>query len=57
MEWVVQQGTPEWIQLFIYAKMDTAAADNTIGIIATVLAANPKVKKFLESYRHLVHSK
>jgi hypothetical protein len=41
----------------VYAKLDTASADNTLGILAATLAANPKVKKFLESYRKLVGQK
>lgn len=57
MDWVVEKSDPEWIQLFIHAKLDTAAADNSIGIIAATLAGNPKVKKFLESYRKLVSEK
>ena len=57
MEWVVDKGTPEWIQLFIHAKLDTMAADNSQGILATVLASNPKVKKFLDSYRRLLDKK
>ncbi len=57
MEWVVEKSDPEWIQLFIHAKLDTAAADNSIGILAATLASNPKVKKFLESYRKLVSEK
>jgi MoxR-like ATPase len=57
LAWIVDRADPEWIQLFIHAKLDTAAADNTTGIIATVLAANPKVKKFLESYRRLLLEK
>ena len=54
LEWVSAKADPEWIQLFIHAKLDTAAADNSIGTLAATLAANPKVKKFLESYRKLL---
>jgi MoxR-like ATPase len=57
LDWVVEKADAEWIQLFVYAKLDTASADNTLGILAATLAANPKVKKFLESYRKLVGQK
>lgn len=57
LEWVVENADAEWIQLFVYAKLDTAAADNTMGILATTLSANVKVKKFLDSYRKLVARK
>lgn len=57
LDWVVDKTDPEWIQLFIHAKLDTAAADNSLGIIAATLAANPKVKKFLEAYRKLLAAK
>jgi hypothetical protein len=32
-------------------------ADNSLGIIAATLASNPKVKKFLDSYRKLLAEK
>ena len=54
LDWVVEKADPEWIQLFIHAKLDTAVADNSLGIIAATLASNPKVKKFLDSYRKLL---
>ena len=57
LDWVVEKADAEWIQLFVYAKLDTAAADNTMGILAATLSANAKVKKFLESYRRLVSQK
>jgi len=57
MEWVVEKSEPEWIQLFIYAKLDTAASDNSTGVLAATLSSNPKVKKFLDSYRKLISEK
>lgn len=54
LDWITTNADPEWIQLFLHAKLDTARADNTFGVLATHLAANPKIKKFLDSYRKLL---
>lgn len=54
LDWITTKADPEWIQLFLHAKLDTARADNTFGVLATHLAANPKIKKFLDSYRKLL---
>lgn len=54
LDWITTKADPEWIQLFLHTKLDTARADNTFGVLATHLAANPKIKKFLDSYRKLL---
>jgi hypothetical protein len=54
LDWITSNADPEWIQLFLHAKLDTARADNTFGVLAAHLAANPKIKKFLDSYRKLI---
>jgi MoxR-like ATPase len=54
LDWITAHAEPEWIQLFLHAKLDTARADNTYGILAAHLAANPKIKKFLDAYRKLI---
>jgi hypothetical protein len=54
LDWITANAEPEWIQLFLHAKLDTARADNTFGVLAAHLAANPKIKKFLDAYRKLI---
>jgi len=56
LDWITAHAEPEWIQLFLHAKLDTARADNTYGVLAAQLAGNPKIKKFLESYRKMLFS-
>jgi hypothetical protein len=53
LDWVVEKADAEWIQLFVYAKLDTAAVDNTMGILAATLSANAKVEELLDIYRRL----
>jgi hypothetical protein len=54
LDWITENADPEWIQLFLHAKLDTARADNTFGVLAAHLGKNPKIKKFLDSYRKLL---
>lgn len=54
IEWTAAGGQPEWVQLLIKAKLDTAAKDNSLGIIAAAVGKNPEIKKFLQSYRNLL---
>ena len=51
LQWLSDKADPEWIQLFIHNILDCAVATNSIGAIATIIKANPRLKKFIQAYR------
>jgi len=50
-EWLAGIAGPEWIQLFLHSKVDLAAKEGTVGVIAKMISANKQVKKYIDAYR------
>ncbi|MEI8108915.1 MAG: MoxR family ATPase [Verrucomicrobiota bacterium] len=47
--WLISRASPEWCQLFIHSIHERAASRNQIGLIATLLTKDPRMKKFLKN--------
>ncbi len=52
--WLLKDAGPEWLQLFLHSKIDTAEKEGTLGAIASMIGTNPRVKKFIETYRNFM---
>ena len=49
--WLLDKASPEWCQLFIHGIHDRAVKRNQIGLLASILASDPKMARFL---RHVM---
>jgi hypothetical protein len=49
--WLLAKASPEWCQLFIHGIHDRAVKRNQIGLLASILASDPKMARFL---RHVM---
>jgi hypothetical protein len=52
--WLIAKADPEWIQLFLHSKLDTAKSDGTLGRISSVIAKEPRIKEILAAYHSLL---
>lgn len=52
--WLLKEAKPEWLQLFLHSKIDTAAQEGTLGTIASMINTNARVKEFIETYRNFM---
>ena len=51
--WLMEKGGPEWVQLFLCSIVDQAQANGHIGMIATAIRQDSRMKDFLSEYREL----
>jgi hypothetical protein len=51
--WLMQKGGAEWVQLFLCNAVDQAEARGHLGMIATAIRQEPRMRKFLSEYRQL----
>jgi MoxR-like ATPase len=51
IQWLLDKAAPEWIQLFIHNIQDRAVATNQLGILATVIKTDPRIKDFIKGYK------
>lgn len=49
--WLLDHAGPEWCQLYLHIIHDAAVRRNQVGLLATLLAGNPRMSRFL---RHLI---
>ena len=56
LHWLIANADPEWIQLFLHSKLDTAKRDGTLGRISSVIAKEPRIKEILAAYHKLLNA-
>lgn len=47
--WLIDKAAPEWCQLFIHGIHDRAVKRNQVGLLATLLAGDPRMSRFLKN--------
>ena len=47
--WLIGKAGPEWCQLFIHSIHDRAASRGQIGLLASLLTKEPRMKRFLQN--------
>ena len=47
--WLMEKATPEWCQLFIHCIHDQALRRNQIGLLASLLASDSRMSRFLKN--------
>ena len=47
-EWLLQKASPEWCQLFVHSVHDRALGRGQVGMLATLVAQDPRMKRFLK---------
>jgi hypothetical protein len=54
LQWMLDKTGPEWIQLFIHNIQDYVVATNQLGIMATIIKTDSRIKDFLKDYRESI---
>jgi hypothetical protein len=52
--WLSRVATAEWVQLFMSDLLGLMRSQGQIGMLATLVAKDPEIGKFLQNYRQLV---
>jgi MoxR-like ATPase len=52
--WLSRVATAEWVQLFVSDLLSLMRSQGQLGMLATLLAKDPEIGKFLHNYRQLV---
>jgi hypothetical protein len=52
--WLSRVATAEWVQLFISDLLSLMRSQGQVGMLATLIAKNPEIGKFLQDYRQLI---
>jgi MoxR-like ATPase len=47
--WLIDKAAPEWCQLFIHGIHDRAVKRNQLGLLATLLQRDPRMRRFLKN--------
>jgi MoxR-like ATPase len=52
--WLSRVATAEWVQLFVSDLLSLMRSQGQLGMLATLIAKDPEIGKFLHNYRQLV---
>ena len=52
--WLSRVATTEWVQLFVSDLLSLMRSQGQLGMLATLIAKDPEIGKFLHNYRQLV---
>jgi MoxR-like ATPase len=52
--WLSRVATAEWVQLFVSDLLNLMRSQGQLGMLATLIAKDPEIGKFLHNYRQLV---
>ena len=47
--WLIESSSPEWCQLFIHCIHDQAVKRNHLGLLASLLASDKRISRFLKN--------